>query len=272
MMFDCLGIKKIIESFSLIEDCDLLKDGSLRLATPLLYPDGSNIDVFYCQPNETINSLYITDLGQTVAYLADLHIYPYSKSSSKKRLNIIRDICDTLGVLEKNGELIILAPDQCDVAGAILRLAQACVRVADLCYTQKFNSRSNFKEEFENYLCEIVPKSSYETNFKLKGKFNNDVTVDFAISGKCRKSLVLTLSTSSGNVATSHNVTDTAFKRLYDLEEYRKDEKKYKLITVFDSSNNKKIPQSDISRLRDLSEVISYPEQSKDLVEMLDAA
>ena len=77
---------------------------------------------------------YLTDMGQTFSYLADLHI---SVHESQKNRDIADQICNLLNIQEKNGELFIpIREDFSDAGDAILRLSQACIRIADFYYIE----------------------------------------------------------------------------------------------------------------------------------------
>lgn len=56
---------------------------------------------------------------------------------------------------------------------AIVRLAQACLRVADLSFMQRFPSIGIIQEDFEEFLEQS--EMPYETGVKLPGKFGKDL-------------------------------------------------------------------------------------------------
>src|SRR5271169_114649 len=130
MPLNCGDLQQLVQGFSLIHGCDVVGGDKLRLATPFKYPDGSNIDVFLWSARDLFNGYVLSDLGQTASYLFDLQI---KAQTTKRRKQIIADICDALNVQNENGELRILLPEENreQIPSAIVRLAQACIRVAD---------------------------------------------------------------------------------------------------------------------------------------------
>ena len=79
-----MNIADFITSACLVEDYDTVRDGSFRLATPFRYPDGSHIDVFLKDGGTVFDGFELSDKGQTVAYLLDLHVNPWSSQRCKQ--------------------------------------------------------------------------------------------------------------------------------------------------------------------------------------------
>lgn len=256
MIDNCITAQQQLSGFSLVKSCDVIKNGVLRLATPMLYPDGSNVDLFV--KNDLVD-VTVSDMGQTVAYLADLNIFPYR---TQKRKLILSDICQTLNVSERNGELFVtLRQDDMGLANAIARLAQACIRVADLCYTQRFRLESSFKEDLEEFFSDSSIK--YKTNVAIEGRYDKPVVVDFSTQGRQSENLVITLS--SANTTASHPLATEVFRKWYDLDRVRD---KYGFITIYDSSNNA-LRDDDLSRCQEFSSLYGYPAQASELSDIL---
>lgn len=106
----------------LIRNRDALEDGTLRIATAFLYPNGSNIDVFIERAQN--GRLLLTDLGGTSVYLRDLRI---EMLSTVTRRQIVADICEPLKIICKQGSL---QTTTVKLPVAIIRLVQACSGVA----------------------------------------------------------------------------------------------------------------------------------------------
>lgn len=45
-IMDCSKLQSILHSVSLVQDCDVVRSGALRMATPFVCPDGSSVDIF----------------------------------------------------------------------------------------------------------------------------------------------------------------------------------------------------------------------------------
>jgi hypothetical protein len=133
MTITCKTLLPIIQKFSLIRTCDVIKNGSLRMETPFKYPNGSSIDLFLREePTQgTFKGWLLSDQGQTTAYLLDLHVKPWS---TKKRKQTLLDICGSLGVQHSNGDfqIRVLEKELNNLPDFMVFLAQACIRISDL--------------------------------------------------------------------------------------------------------------------------------------------
>jgi hypothetical protein len=201
MPVDCDTLKGIATTLALVTSCDVIKNGMLRLATPFRYPDGSQIDLFLGSPTGLFPQIRVTDLGQTAAYLFDLQLKPWA---TFKRKQIVEDVCKSLDVTQDGGELLI-ALTETDLAtsalsDAMVRVAQACIRTADIAYTQRLRAPASFRDEVEEFISSDGVQ--VESGIVLPGRFNKDVTLDFRTRGRRVKSLILTLSTQ--NTAAAH--------------------------------------------------------------------
>jgi hypothetical protein len=115
---------------------DTLPKGHLRIATAFCYPDGSTVDLFIANRRDLLSEigpLTLTDFGNTFLWLDQLDIRPL-KSARRKRLT--EHVLNTYGITCIRGAL------SCEVnidelLPGIIRLGQACIRVADLTFTQR---------------------------------------------------------------------------------------------------------------------------------------
>jgi hypothetical protein len=253
---DCFNIRSIIPDVCLITACDVVRDGSLRLATPLFYPDGSHIDVFLNVTGSDEPAFELSDKGQTMAYLLDLHVKPWT---SQKRKQTLADICSTLGVKQEGGafQIQIKQNQMKDLSDAILRLAQVCIRVADLAYTQRLRSPAALTEDFEEFIISL--DRPYQSNVNIVGEFGNFVDFDFLVEGRSMQSLVQILSTA--NQSAAHTLSNEAFTHWYDITPVRP---QYQCLTVFDTRNNV-FRDEDLRRLRTVSDVVGFPAETNRL-------
>lgn len=269
MHLDCDNLKSLVDDFSLVYDCQVLKDETLRIATPFQYPDGSLIDVFFkskVSPPEAKDSLawgyLLSDFGQTMLYLADLHIKPWA-NSQKRRL--LRDICESLGIEYHNGELQVWldSKDVKTAADGIVRLAQACIRVADLYFLQKHSTVNTFSDEVKKFLgSEGVEGSPVE----LPGRWGRSVEIDYVVHGKKQESLIKTVST-GGTASSIHPYLTEAFSRWYDLAIPREQGQR---ITVIDD-RDRVSRGDDLDRLKQVSEIILFPREKQKFNDLLKA-
>jgi hypothetical protein len=253
----CVDLAKAIANYSLVVNCDSIDQSLLRAATPFRYPDGSNIDVFFSYdaqalPGATV--LTVTDFGQTIAHLLDMHIKTWA---TKKRKQLVNDVCGTLGVTQRNGEFLVEVENTNEIPDAIVRVCQACIRVSDLVFTQRLSPPVSFRDDIEEFFS--ASEIAYDPDVLLPGKFNRNVAVDFAVHGKRVETLILALATE--NAASSHPLSNEAFRKWHDLEQHRT---KYQFLTIYDSRTNV-FRDDDIARLGDVSTVMAYPAQAGDI-------
>jgi hypothetical protein len=264
-MTSCEQLSTVVSGFSLIEHCDIVKDGTLRLATPFLYQDGSKIDLFLSEPGQAhLVNFILSDKGNTSAYLLDLNVKHWS---TKRRKLAVEDICNALGVAMNGGQLEVhLSPAQMIGAlpDAIVRLAQASIRVSDLALTQRLRAVNSFKEEVEEFF--DSKHLGYETSIAIRGRFGKDVPIDFRVKGQRRSSLVQTVSTA--NPTAGHGMTNEAFSRWFDIEDLRDAYQEF--VTIYDSTTDA-FREEDILRLSTRSVVLGYPAESDSIADVLAA-
>ncbi|OQX26523.1 MAG: hypothetical protein BWK80_09935 [Desulfobacteraceae bacterium IS3] len=254
------NIKEYIRPFSLVIACDTIKNGALRIATPFIYPNGSHIDLFLAHSLDLFDNYILSDAGQTSDYLADMQ---FNLWATKKRLTLIEDICRSLNVTQSDGQFeILISPEDFEqFYNPIIRLAQACIRIGDLVFTQRLPNSGTFQEEIEEFLA--VSHLKYEPDIFLKGDFDNEVKLDFRVYGENVISLVQSLSSRSN----SHIVSNEIFRRWYDLKSYKNSSQ---FVTVYDQTYNT-YRDDDIKRLSELSVVLGFPKEQEQILESLAA-
>jgi hypothetical protein len=256
MGLDCAQLGKIVQSFSLVRECDKIRNGMLRISTPFQYPDGSQVDVFLGSEEPLFpDKLVLTDLGQTTAYLLDLQVKPWATA---KRKQIISDICSRLDVELRGGALTVsLVNAPTEIPQAIVRLAQACIRIPDVAFTQRFRTASVLNEEFEEFLAQM--ELDYDGPVRLAGAFENEVEVEFQVRGRHVVSLIQTLSTANSNAA--HGLSNEVFRKWYDLKAYTGANQ---FVTIYDTTNDV-FRADDLNRLSTLSTVLGFPAEQQSI-------
>jgi hypothetical protein len=257
MRIECEALRPLLQTFSLVQNCDVVRNGMLRIQTPFQYPDGSHIDLFL---GRDLENLVLTDLGQTTGYLLDLHVKPWT---TKKRKTIVSDICRSIGVQQTGSEYQIRFNDA-DVPTLpqlLVRLAQACIRVSDIAMTQRLRVATVFREDFEEFLASS--ELDYTASPKITGQFDREIETDFLVRGQNVESLIQTLSTA--NSAAAHGLANEVFRKWYDLSNVRQ---RYQSLTVYDT-NNDVFREDDIARLGTLSTVFGFPANEEQILETL---
>ncbi len=249
-----------LAALGLARSFEVRPDGSARVTTPFLYPDGTVIELFQQAADDLFLSARLTDGGRTFGFLGSQQV---QMEGHEKREHLLREVCQGLNVDSRGGELAVSVEPGSDLADATLRLAQACIRVADLHYTLTFKNKTDFHQIFfADFLS--LERPDHMENFTIQGRFGRNVKIDFFVRRKTAKdSLIITMT--STNKTSSHAVANDVFCRWYDLERYKND---YTFLTVLDSTS-RAFHEADISRVADVSQVIRYPDEVDTLRDLL---
>lgn len=240
---------------ALIRSVDLMPRGHIRLETGLVYPDGASIDVFLVNDEPILSGANATthqrlsDLGQTTAWLLDMQVKPWL---SKKRRSFIEDVLHIHKVNQVGGELTVDVPPGTDLMGPVLRLAQACLRVADLTFTRRASLASEFQEDLEEVLADS--ELPYVPDADIPGRHGQLIRVSYLVAGKTQESAVMALSAS--NPYAAHAVANEIFRRWHALDVPGN---KYQKVTVYD--DRKEYRSEDLRDLNDLSTLVSFSEK-----------
>lgn len=237
--------------------CSQVKD-FIRIRTPFLYPDGDYIDLFL-KTEDDVQS--VTDLGETVRWL---RMQTLSEKRTKKQRQLIADICLTHNVEFFKGMLMVRSRAG-EEASALMRLAQAVLRVSDLWFTFRYRSIETVKDEVEGFLQE--KGINYERSEKLQGRSGRIWTPDFHTRTSRRSSLIMVLSTGSkaaGRVATEHVVA-----AWHDLNYLVSGQEALQFISLFDDTMDVWTPE-DFGLVESISE-LAYWSKPDELIDRIAA-
>lgn len=244
-MIDLNAIASQIQGHGLILDTTRLEKGHVRLETAFTYPDGSQIDVFLADDGPLLPLWRLTDFGNTSAWLLDLQVKPWLSS---KRKQLLEQALASLGVQLNGGTLDLEIPGPEALMNGVVRLGQACIRMADLHYTRRSSLTPPMGETLEDIFndSELV----YESDLELPGRFGKPVKVDFCVHGGRKTSLVMAMAT--GNPSVAHTRANEVFKTWYDLDIPDRPETR---VSIFDDSLDV-YREEDLARLRDFSDLL----------------
>ncbi len=250
-------IRTRLDGHTLVRSVDAVDKGHVRIETAFLYPDGAHVDIFVPHDEPLFPPARLTDLGQTMSWLLDLQVRPWL---SKKRQRLVEDALRLYDVEQQGGELIARLPGEDALMDGIVRLGQACVRVADIANTRRTSLQTGVSEEVEEVLADA--EVDYEPNAELQGRFGAMVRVDFLVTGRRTRSALLTLA--SANTSQAHVIANEIFRKWYDLETPARSEQR---VTVFDDRHDT-YRTEDLDRLRGISDVVALSEKQtlQDLV------
>ena len=98
---------------------------SVRVRTPMLYPDGGVVDVFVLTRGD---GYVVTDFGDALGWL---WLQSASPRRPARQEALARDVCQTLRIELFNDQLVVRGVTQDALGEAVIRVAQAVVRVSD---------------------------------------------------------------------------------------------------------------------------------------------
>ena len=110
-------------------ECAPAPHGAVCVNTSLLYPDGGEVQVWVTEQD---GEYTVTDYGEATAWLL---MNMWNREFTPYQQSLIDQVCRDLGVDREGSELVTRRPDADMVIFAVLYLALAAVRIADISYT-----------------------------------------------------------------------------------------------------------------------------------------
>jgi hypothetical protein len=249
-MIDVADVQRRLAGHSVVQAVERIEKGHVRIETRFLYPEGSSVDLFIPRDETLFPQVRLSDLGHTMQWLLDVQVRPWL---SKKRQAFVEDVLQLYGVAQEGGALALKLASLDEIVPGIVRLGQACVRIADLIYTRRSSLQAPATEEVEEVLAEGELK--YQPDQELEGRFGSRVRVDFLVHGRQTSSAVLTWS--SANSSQAHVQANEIFRRWYDLDIPARKEQR---VTVFDDRYDV-YREDDLRRLREKSDVLGLSDR-----------
>ena len=262
MQIACENLTELVSGFSLVLDCDKIDDGAIRIATPFTYPNGSHIDVFLKPNNDLFQSFSLSDYGQTAEYLLEIG---FDIWKTRRRRQLVADVSAALNVRLDSGAFVaqIDKEEISNLPSFMVKLVQACIRIADLSFINRLQNFITFDSEVEEFLTE--KDLAYEPDIEVVSKFNKPIKLSFAVAGQSVNSLVQTLSTR--NPTTSHITATEVFRKWFDLAPVKSEQQ---FVTIYDN-NSANIRDEDLYRLDEYSTVLGFPNEREQIAETLAA-
>ena len=237
--------------------CSPAPHQGVRVRTPLLYPDGGVVDVFVIEQG---SGYTITDFGDAFGWLGHQSI---SEQRSPKQQMLIEDVCQTLRIGTSNGQLVLPSVTGEALGEAVLRVAQAVVRVSDLWFTLRSHSFGNTADEVDEWLRE--KKIPFERQVRKQGRSTQNWTLDFETYLDSRRSLVFLLTT--GSRGTVRRLTEHVLAGCVDLSHLKVNEPNLAFVSLFDDTEDVWRPE-DFSLLEEHSAIArwSHPDEFESLL------
>lgn len=199
-----------------------------RVTTPLRYPDGGIVDVFVLERQD---GYVLTDFGEALGWL---RMQSSSDNLSPRQNRFVNDVCRTLGVRLERGELILRIGKNDALGEAVLRLAQAVVRVSDIRFTFQRQRPQTTAKEVEKWLRER--QINFQRSVFRQGISQKNWRVNFETQSDNRTSMVFLLSARDrSNVSGITEHVTAAFTDLGHLKESQSDTL---FVSLFDDSRD----------------------------------
>lgn len=249
----CTSIGK---SLPALFECSPAAQEGVRVRTPLLYPDGGIVDVFVLERN---GRYIVTDFGDALGWL---RMQSVTVRRSQKEQLLIDDVCQTLGIEFRDGQLTLRPGGDGELSETVLRLAQAVVRVSDLWFTLRTRAAETTADEVDDWLRE--KQIPFERAVKQPGRSGQYWTIDFRARVSERTSLVFLLSTGSRGAV--RRITERVLAGCVDLSHLGANQPNLGFVSLFDDT-------SDVWREEDFALLNTYSQIARwsrpDELEML---
>jgi hypothetical protein len=230
-----------------------------RVRSPFMYPDGDYIDVYIKTGNGVFS---ITDLGETGRWL---RMQSTALHRSAKQNALILDACQTHGVEWFRGMVVARAASIAEIPDAVLRVAQAALRISDLWFTLRQRAAESTTEDVATVLSDAhIP---FERNQPLVGRSQKIWRLDFHTRGQSKSALVGVLST--GSRAAAQAMVKHMVTAWFDLSYMTLGPASLSFITLIDDTADVWAPE-DFALVGQLSE-ISYWSHPEEFVEKVAA-
>lgn len=246
----------------LVRGIDLLPKGHIRIETAFHYPDGSTMDLFIPRDDGFLGGLEpieMTDFGNTLSWLAQLGMNPVK---SRRRRKLMNDILRVYDISEHGTTLRCRVPIH-ELGAGIIRLGQACLRIADLAYTVRFLPRSQFAEEVEDMLDHAG--FQYELGAPIAGSQGKVVKADFQVHGHRADTAMMLLSAETKIPATARTRAEHVFAVFFDLKAWPGQR-----VAALDD-RSRIYEDADLNRIENVASILPFSDRDT-LVEILKAA
>ena len=242
----CVSLGK---SLPALFECTPAPREGVRVRTPLMYPDGGMVDVFVVEQS---GRCYVTDFGETLGWL---RMQSTSARRSPKQTRMVEDACQTLGVKLDRGQLMLPANVSGGLGEAVLRLAQAAVRVSDVWFTfppravgtvagkmRDFDQQARrgvrtletVEDEVNKWL--VKKEISFEWAVTQPGRSGRNWKVDYQTYTDNRTSLIFLLSTSSRKV--TRRIAERILAGCIDLNHLKDGQPHLSFVSLFDDTED----------------------------------
>ena len=214
-------------SLSPLFECSPAPIEGVRVRTPMMYPDGGIVDVFVLERGD---AYIVTDFGEALGWL---QMQSVSRSLTNRQEGLIGDVCRTLRVELYQGKIVLRGIKSEELGDAVIRLAQAVVRVSDVRFTMQPKRIKTTADEVGEWLS--GKRIQFERRVKLQGRSNRDWTIDFQTHTE-RTSLIFLLDTSARSAV--KRITENVLAGCVDLGHLKDNDPELKFVSLFNDSHS----------------------------------
>ncbi|NQT39091.1 MAG: DUF1828 domain-containing protein [Planctomycetes bacterium] len=216
---------QISEQMGGLFTCEKTARGYVRIRTPYLLPDGDIIDLFLRDDGKYHT---LTDLGETLRWL---RCNALTARKTIKQRQLIADVCRTCGIELFKGQLTLRTEAESGFAEKVTRLAQACLKVADIWFTFRTRSGQSVSDEVSDLL--ETKNIQFERNERQVGRSGRMYTIDFHTYAANSSSLVLVLAT--GTRGATRRISEHVMATWHDLSNLRS-QSQVRFVSLFDDT------------------------------------
>ena len=227
--------------------CSPAPHEGVRVRTPLLYPDGGVVDVFVLQRGAGYT---VTDFGDALGWLG---LQSISRRRTRRQEILVQDVCQTLRIQIFQNQLVLREVVEDTLGEAVLRIAQAAVRVSDLWFTIRGHLLQDTEDEVDEWLRE--KQISFERQVAKPGRSGRQWTVNFETQAANRTSLIFLLSTGSRGAA--RRITEHVLAGCVDLNHLKVGQPNQAFVSLFDDTVDVWRPE-DFQMVEEHSEIARW--------------
>lgn len=228
-------------------ECSPAPQEGVRVRTPLMYPDGTIVDVFVLERG---GEYLLTDFGEALGWL---RMQSTSIRRSRKQQLLVDDVCQTLGIELFRGQLRLRSGVATDWGEAVLRIAQAVVRVSDIWFTLRSQAMQTTADEVDEWLRE--KQISFERQVQKQGRSTQSWTIDFETHTDSRTSLVFLLHTGSRGAV--RRLAEHVLAGCVDLNHLKASQPDLVFVSLFDDTEDVWRPE-DFNLVDEYSEIAQW--------------
>ena len=218
--------KKVSDTLPPLFTCSPAPVEGVRVRTPLLYPDGGVVDVYVLDRGAHFT---VTDFGDALGWLG---LQSISRQRSPKQQLLVRDVCQSLRIQLLHDQLVLNEVKHEDIGEAVLRVAQAVIRVSDVWFTLRSQSLQSTAEEVDEWLHE--KQIPFERAVERQGRSSRTWIVDFETHTNSQSHWIFLLSTGSRGAV--RRLTEHVLASCVDLNHLKTDMDGIAFVSLFDDT------------------------------------